>query len=88
MHVKNYVVRSTCEELDIDGDPIVMRNRTSFAALAALFAANMMLAACDDSEQGRIKHYEQGMYQGKADTQLTSEQRDALRRRTAGQSGS
>ncbi len=65
-----------------------MRKRTSLFPIALLFVAGLTLAACDESEQGRIRNYEPGKYQGQADTQLTSEQRDALRRRMAGQSGS
>ena len=65
-----------------------MHKPTSLLTVALLFAAGLTLAACDESEQGRVRNYEPGKYQGQADTQLTSEQRDALRRRMAGQSGS
>jgi len=67
---------------------MVMRKVNSLLTMALLFAAGLTLAACDESEQGRILKYEPGKYQGQPDTQLTSEQRDALRRRMAGQSGS
>jgi len=65
-----------------------MRKPSLLLTVALLFVAGMTLAACDESEQGRITKYEPGKYQGQTDTQLTSEQRDALRRRMAGQSGS
>ena len=65
-----------------------MRRANFLLTLALLFIAGLTLAACDESEQGRVLSYEPGKYQGQSDTQLTSEQREALRRRMAGQSGS
>jgi hypothetical protein len=65
-----------------------MRMKTSSIALVALLVAALPLAACDESEQGRILRYEPGKYQGKPDTPLTEEQREALRHRMSGQSGS
>lgn len=47
----------------------------------------LALTACDESEQGRILHYEKGTYMGKPDSQLTEEQRDELRARTSLQGG-
>jgi hypothetical protein len=45
------------------------------------------LAACDESEQGRILYYEKGTYQGQADNGLTDAQREELRSRTMLQGG-
>lgn len=48
----------------------------------------LALAACDESEQGRILRYEKGTYLGKADSELSEEQRDELRQRARRQAGS
>ncbi|GAB4393876.1 MAG: hypothetical protein Tsb0032_14910 [Kiloniellaceae bacterium] len=45
------------------------------------------LAACDETEQGRILRYEKGTYLGEPDSQLTEQQRDELRARAALQGG-
>jgi len=47
----------------------------------------LALAACDESEQGRILRYEKGTYLGKTDSELSDEQRDELRSRAMMQSG-
>ncbi len=47
----------------------------------------LALAACDESEQGRVLHYEKGTYLGKTDSELSDEQRDELRARAMMQSG-
>lgn len=47
----------------------------------------LALAACDQSEQGRVLRYEKGTYLGKADSKLSDEQRDELRSRAMMQSG-
>lgn len=47
----------------------------------------LALAACDQSEQGRILRYEKGTYLGKADSKLSDEKRDELRSRAMRQSG-
>ncbi|WP_193371008.1 hypothetical protein [Pelagibius marinus] len=47
----------------------------------------LALAACDESEQGRILRYEKGTYLGKADSPLSDEKRDELRSRAMMQSG-
>ena len=41
------------------------------------------LAACDESEQGRILRYEKGTYLGQSDSELSEAQRQELRARTA-----
>jgi hypothetical protein len=50
------------------------------AAAAGLVLA---LAACDESEQGRILRYEKGTYLGQSDSELSETQRQELRARTA-----
>ena len=45
------------------------------------------LGACDQSEQGRVLHYEKGTYLGKPDTGLSQAQRDELRSRAMLQAG-
>ena len=47
----------------------------------------LALAACDESEQGRVLRYEKGTYLGKPDSQLTEQQREELRSRAALQGG-
>jgi hypothetical protein len=43
----------------------------------------LALAACDESEQGRILRYEKGTYLGQSDSELSETQRQELRARTA-----
>ncbi|GAB4377600.1 MAG: hypothetical protein Kow00114_41920 [Kiloniellaceae bacterium] len=62
----------------------------AFHKLIPFFAAAGLalgLAACDESEQGRILYYEKGTYQGPADDGLTDAQREELRSRTLLQGG-
>ena len=47
----------------------------------------LALAACDESEQGRILHYEKGTYLGQSDSELTEQQREELRARARLQGG-
>lgn len=54
--------------------------------VAAVFAA-FLLAACDEAEQGRILHYEKGVYLGPADSDLEASQLDELRQRAKLQGG-
>ena len=65
-----------------------MQTKTPLITFALLLAAGLTLAACDPNEQDRVRNYEPGVYKGQADTQLTEQQREALRRRMSGQSGS
>ncbi len=51
-------------------------------AVAVLMAAGLLLSACNEEEQGRQLNFEPGVYQGNEDTQLTQDQRDALRARS------
>ena len=62
----------------------------AFHKLIPFFAAAGLvlgLAACDESEQGRVLYYEKGTYQGQADDGLTDAQREELRSRTLLQGG-
>lgn len=62
----------------------------AFHKLIPFFAAAGLvlgLAACDESEQGRILYYEKGTYQGQTDDGLTDAQREELRSRTLLQGG-
>lgn len=60
-----------------------------FRKLVPVAAAGLVLvlAACDEAEQGRILHYEKGTYLGQSDTELTDAQRQELRARTQRQKG-
>ena len=58
-----------------------MRSRTLTLLALSLPLAGLMLAACDESEQGRIIRYEKGTYLGEPDAPLTPEQIDTLRHR-------
>ena len=60
----------------------MMRTKAFLFALSAVFTASLFLAACDEAEQGRILRYEEGVYLGKADQSLTTQQLDELRART------
>ena len=57
-----------------------MRIKTS-AVCTAVFAAGLLLGACDEAEQGRILRYEKGSYLGQPDTELTDGQLSELRHR-------
>lgn len=54
--------------------------------LAVLFAG-LLVAGCDESEQGRPLHYEKGTYLGKPDSTLSDAQLKELRQRAALQGG-
>ncbi len=64
-----------------------MRNRRALIALSAAFAASLLVAACDQAEQGRNLRYEKGAYQGPEDKPLSDEQQADLRARTHMQKG-
>ncbi len=64
-----------------------MRSRSTSVALAAAVAASLLVAACDEAEQGRILQYEKGTYLGQPDQELSDEQRAELRARTLRQRG-
>ncbi len=64
-----------------------MRNRHALIALLAVFAASLLVAACDEAEQGRTLRYEKGAYLGPKDKALSDEQQADLRARTHMQKG-
>jgi hypothetical protein len=64
-----------------------MHSKTPVLTLAALLVAGLVLAACDQEEQGRILTYEKGNYLGEPDTALTDEQVNELRHRAMRQAG-
>ncbi len=59
-----------------------MRTKRFLLMLATVFVAGLVLAACDEAEQGRILRYEKGTYIGPKDQALSSEQQAALRARS------
>jgi hypothetical protein len=58
-----------------------------WAVSLAVVLAGFLVAACDESEQGRVLRYEKGTYLGKADTDLSAGQLDELRQRAKLQGG-
>ncbi len=65
-----------------------MARRSSALLLWPLVALPLVLAGCDEAEQGRILRYEKGVYLGPEDTKLDQETLDQLRQRTRLQQGS
>jgi hypothetical protein len=63
---------------------MILRNLIPIVAGAGLVLA---LSACDESEQGRILHYEKGTYLGQVDRGLSEAQREELRARASLQGG-
>ncbi len=59
-----------------------MRTKRILIVLATLFAAGLVLSACDEAEQGRILRYEKGTYLGPTDQALSNAQQAALRARS------
>ncbi len=64
-----------------------MRSRRALIALSAALAASLLVAACDEAEQGRTLRYEKGAYLGPKDKALSDEQQADLRARTHMQKG-
>ncbi len=64
-----------------------MRNRRALIALSAVFVASLLVAACDEAEQGRTLRYEKGAYLGPKHKALSDEQQADLRARTHMQKG-
>lgn len=64
-----------------------MRSRRALIALSAALAASLLVAACDEAEQGRNLRYDKGTYQGPKDKALSDEQQADLRARTHMQKG-
>ena len=65
-----------------------MVRRTSALLVMPIVAALLLLAGCDEAEQGRILRYEKGTYLGEPDQQLDQETLDRLRQRARLQQGS
>ncbi len=57
-----------------------MSSNTWTLCLAVIFAG-LLVAACDESEQGRVLRYQKGTYLGKPDSTLSAAQVDELRQR-------
>lgn len=55
--------------------------------LIATMAIPVLVASCDESEQGRVLLYKKGTYLGKPDTPLTEQKVDELRQRAMRQAG-
>ncbi len=64
-----------------------MRSRRALIALSAALAAGLLVAACDEAEQGRNLRYDKGTYQGPKDKALSDQQQADLRARTQMQKG-
>ncbi len=59
-----------------------MRTKRFLLVLTTVFAAGLVLSACDEAEQDRILRYEKGTYLGQKDQMLTERQQADLRART------
>jgi hypothetical protein len=64
--------------------PMVLQKLIPIAAGAGMV---LVLAACDEAEQGRVLRYEKGTYLGQEDTPLSEQQLDELRARAQMQGG-
>lgn len=62
--------------------------RKDKAVYLTLMTIALLLGACDEDEQGRTLRYEKGTYLGPADTPLSEEKVEVLRRRATLQGGS
>ena len=65
-----------------------MRLKSLSLATLALLSGGLLLAACDEAEQGRILQYEKGTYLGEPDSALSEEDREKLIQRARLQQGS
>ena len=59
-----------------------MQTKRFLLVLSTVFAAGLVLSACDEAEQGRILRYEKGTYLGPKDQVLSDAQQAALRARS------
>lgn len=64
------------------------RSKTAIALTLTAVTALGLLTGCREEEQGRIRNFEPGVYQGQADTALDDAQLQELRERTRHQAGS
>ena len=63
------------------------RKTTLVLTLTAILGSGL-LAGCREEDQGRIRSFEPGVYQGQADTGLDDAQVEELRQRARQQAGS
>lgn len=63
------------------------RKTTLLLTLAAVLGSGL-LAGCREEEQGRIRQFEPGVYQGNADSDLGDARVEELRQRARRQAGS
>ncbi len=59
-----------------------MQTKRLLIVLSTVFAAGLVLSACDQAEQDRILRYEKGTYLGPKDQVLSTAQQAALRARS------
>ena len=59
-----------------------MQTKRFLILLATVFAAGLVLSACDEAEQDRILRYQKGTYLGPKDQVLSDAQQAALRARS------
>ncbi len=64
-----------------------MQTKQLLLVLSTVFAAGLVLSACDEAEQDRILRYEKGTYLGPKDQVLSNAQQAALRARSRMQEG-
>jgi hypothetical protein len=64
-----------------------MQTKRFLLVLSTVFAAGLVLSACDEAEQDRILRYEKGTYLGPKDQVLSNQQQAALRARSRMQEG-
>ncbi len=64
-----------------------MQTKRFLIMLTTVFAAGLVLSACDEAEQDRILRYEKGTYLGPKDQVLSNAQQAALRARSRMQEG-
>ncbi len=64
-----------------------MQTKRFLLVLSTVFAAGLVLSACDEAEQDRILRYEKGTYLGQKDQVLSNAQQAALRARSRLQEG-
>ena len=69
-----------------DGEAMFPRNLKIVLCISAV-ASVAVLGACRKEEQGRIRSFEPGVYQGQEDTPLDSAVVDDLRQRARRQAG-
>ena len=66
----------------------MLTGKTTLLLTLAAVLGSGLLAGCREEEQGRIRHFEPGVYQGQADTDLDDARVEELRQRARRQAGS